>query len=164
MDYYWMAVLPPLCVVAGLGWQVVSERLRPGRAACAGLLLVAVVLALRYAAKPAFFTPEEDRAVVAAGRAVRALTDAEEPVVTMHGTTIDLLYYSNRPGWAIAPDTPRLASLLEDCRRQGARYLVVAGPEAAGPMPALAAHARVVRGDGFSIYRLTPAGGLRASD
>ncbi|MFH1919825.1 MAG: glycosyltransferase family 39 protein [Planctomycetota bacterium] len=160
MNYYYMAVLPPLCVVAGLGWQVVSERLRPGRAATAGLLVVALVLSLRYAVKPAFVTPEEDRAVVAAGRAVQELTAAEEPVLTMHGATIDLLYYANRPGWAIEPDTPELESVLEQCRRQGAQYLVAAGPEATLD-EAEARHARtpLVRGDGFRIYRLAPPRG-----
>jgi hypothetical protein len=155
MNYYYMAVLPPLCVMAGLGCQVVAERLRPGWKAAIGLLLVALVLSLRYAVKPAFVTPEEDRAVVAAGRAVQALTAQEEPVVTMHGATIDLLYYCNRPGWAIAPDTPELESVLQQCRRLGARYLVVAGPEATrGKVAALEPHTPVLRGDGFCIYPL----------
>ncbi len=155
MNYYSMAVLPPLCVMAGLGWHVVAERLRPSRTATVGLLLVALVLSLRYAVKPAFVTPEEDRAVVAAGRAVQALTAQEEPVVTMHGATIDLLYYCNRPGWAIAPDTPELDCVLQQCRRQGARYLVVAGPEAiSSRVPALEPHTPLLRGDGFCIYAL----------
>ena len=157
MNYYSMAVLPPLCVIAGLGWQVVAERLRPGRMATFGLLAVALVLSMRYAVKPAFVTPEEDRAVVAAGRAIQKLTAEEEPVATMHGATIDLLYYCNRPGWAIAPDTPELDCVLEECRRQGARYLVVAGPEAtSGEVAALRSRTPVLRGDGFCIYQITP--------
>ncbi|OHB83385.1 MAG: hypothetical protein A2V98_12430 [Planctomycetes bacterium RBG_16_64_12] len=156
MNYYYMAVLPPLCVVAGLGWQVVCERLRLGRTATLGLVLLALVLSMRYAVKPAFVTPEEDRAVVAAGRAVQELTAAEEPVATMHGATIDLLYYANRPGWAIAPDTPELEAVLEACRRQGARYLVVAGPEATRAEPgALHAYTPLARGEGYRIYSLT---------
>jgi len=155
MNYYCMAVLPPLCVVAGLGWQVVWERLRPGRAATAGLLLVALVLSMRYAVKPAFVTPQEDRAVVAAGRAVQGLTPEEEPVVTMHGTTIDLVYYCNRPGWAVPPDTPDLDAVLEECRRQGARHLVVTGSDDRGVSePRIEAYAPVVRGNGFCVYRL----------
>lgn len=160
MNYYYMAVLPPLCVVAGLGWRVVSGRLRLTRTATAGLLAVAILLSLRYAVKPAFVTPEEDRAVVAAGRAVRELAAAEEPVVTMHGATIDLLYYANRPGWAIDPDTPALESVLEACRCQGARYLVAAGPEATlDEAEARHAHTPFVRGDGFRIYQLAPPRG-----
>ena len=163
MNYYCMALLPPLCVLAGLGWQVAWERLRPGRAAAAGLLLVALVLSMRYAVKPAFVTPEEDRAVVAAGRAVQGLTAEEEPVVTMHGATIDLVYYGNRPGWAVPPDTPDLDAVLAECRRQGARYLVVAGPEAEAREPpvrkteVLEAQGPVVRGDGFVVHELTSA-------
>ena len=154
MDYYYMAVLPPLCVVAGLGWQVVWERLRPGRIAVVGLLLVALVLSMRYAAKPAFVTPEEDRAVVAAGQAVRELTAEEEPIVTMHGTAIDLLYYADRPGWAIDPDTPDLAAALEQCRRQGARYLVVAGCEdASGEVETFDGYEPVGSGDGYRIWQ-----------
>ena len=158
MNYYYMAVLPPLCVIAGLGWRVVWERLRPRRTATAGLLVVALVLSMRYAVKPAFVTPEEDQAIVAAGRAVQELTAEEEPVVTMHGATIDLVYYCHRPGWAIAPDTPRLHTVLEECRRQGARYLVVAGPEAtSGQLKALDAHTAVIRGKGFCVYQLKSA-------
>lgn len=158
MSYYWMAVLPPLCILAGLGWGVVQRRLRPGRGATACLLIVVLVLSLRYAAGPAFVTPQEDRAVVAAAAAVRELTEEEEPVVTVHGSTIDLLYYCNRPGWAVAPQTPDLESVLADCRRQGARYAVVAGPEdAAGVTAAPAALERrpvVARGDGFRVFEL----------
>ena len=32
MNYYWMAILPPLCVLVGLGGQMLYERLRPGPA------------------------------------------------------------------------------------------------------------------------------------
>ena len=157
MNYYYLAVLPPLCVVAGLGWQTVYRKLRPGRAAIVGLLAVALVFSLRYAVGPAFVTPEEDRAVVVAGAAVQALADDDEPVVTMHGSTIDLLYYCNRPGWAIAPDDPKLDSVLDEHRRQGARFLVVAGPEAEGGPAAIAALPVVQDGDGFRIYALSTA-------
>ncbi len=155
MNYYYMAVLPPLCVVAGLGWQVAWERLQPGRIAAVGLLLVALLLSMRYAFKPAFVTPEEDRAVVAAGQAIQELTAEEEPIVTMHGTAIDLLYYANRPGWALDPETADLGAVLEDCRRGGARFLVVAGCEAAsGELEALDAYELVLGGDGFRILAL----------
>ena len=155
MNYYYMAILAPLCLMAGLGWQVISERLKPGRVATAGLLAVALVISLRYAAKPAFITPDDDRAVVAAGRAIQELTEPEEPVVTMHGAAIDLLYYSNRPGWAIEPDAPELGSVLEACRRQGARYLVMVDSAGREMEPAeLRACVSVLQGDGFCIYEL----------
>ena len=81
MNYYFMAVLPPLCIMVGLGWDVVRRRIRPGPMATAVLLLAAVVLSLRYAARPAFVTPAEDRAVVAAAREARRLIPEDEPVV-----------------------------------------------------------------------------------
>ncbi|MFH1267060.1 MAG: hypothetical protein ABIK89_15140, partial [Planctomycetota bacterium] len=74
--------------------------------------------------------------------------------------TIDLLYYANRPGWAIEPDTPELESVLEQCRRQGARYLVAAGPEAIlDKAEARHPHTPSVQGDGYRIYRLAPPRG-----
>jgi hypothetical protein len=149
MNYYAMAVLPPLCILIGLGWQVIRERVQPGRAALAVLLLVAMALSLRYAVRPAFVTPAEDQAVIEAADAIRVLTAAAEPVVTMHGTSIDLLYYCDRPGWAVAAREPELATMLEGCRRQGARYLVAVGHE-----PTTTAEL-TRRGKGFWIYRLS---------
>ncbi|MHC4405949.1 MAG: hypothetical protein ACYTG0_40430, partial [Planctomycetota bacterium] len=43
-----------------------------------------------------------------------------------------------------------------DCAEQGARYVVVAGPEAATGVPALEAYRELPSGDGFRIYRLAP--------
>jgi len=154
MNYYWMAVLPPLCVLAGLGWQVVWERIKPGRTAMVCLVGVLLLFSLRYAARPAFVTPHEDQGVVAAGLVVQRLADAGEPVVTMHGSTIDLLYYCNRPGWAVAADTPDLAAALDDCRRQGARYLAVAGPDATAGPALLESLDVIAQGEGFVILGL----------
>lgn len=147
MNYYYMAVLPPLCIVAGLGWGVIAQRVRPGRAAVAVLLLVALILSLRYAVRPAFVTPDEDRGVLEAARAVQALTAEDEPVVTVHGTAIDLLYYCDRPGWVLEAGEPEFESALEDCRRQGARYVVVVGE---GPV----LQSLVDYGDNFRVHRL----------
>lgn len=158
MNYYYVALLPPFCILIGLGWQVVCERLRLSRRAVAVLLVVWIVFSLRYAVRPAFVTPEEDRAVVAAGLAVQKLTAPEEPTVTMHGDGIDLLYYCGRPGWAVSPSAPGLVDLLQAYRQQGARYLVVAGPAAAtiaARCPAaLASDVPVAKGHGYAVYRL----------
>ena len=154
MNYYYMAVLPPLCVIAGLGWRVVHQRIRPTTSATVFLVLVGLVFSARYAGRAAFVTPREDRAVVAAGRAVQELAEADEPVITMHGTAIDLIYYCNRAGWAVAPDTPNLNTVLEDYHRQGARYLVVTGPEADTPPPALVRWPVAARGPGYLIHAL----------
>ena len=117
MNYYWMAVLPPLAILIGLGWQQLHDRLALGPSATAILLAAALLFSLRYAVRPALVTPQADRAVVPAGQAIQKLTSDEEPVATMHGTGIDLLYYCRRPGWARSPDAPQLDKALNDCRR-----------------------------------------------
>lgn len=153
MNYYWLSVLPALCVMAGLGWKRVSRRLRPRRTAVAVVLLVSLLFALRYAAKPAFVTPAEDLAVVPAAEAIQKLTDSDEPVVTMHGTTIDLLYYCDRPGWAVPPETHDLAAVLAEHRREAARWLVFVGPDSSVPRDL--AHLPIhVRGSGYAVYDL----------
>jgi hypothetical protein len=155
MNYYWLAALPPLAILIGLGWQQVHDRLALGRLAIAIVLAVALLFALRYAVRPAMVTPQADRAVVSAGRAVQKLTAADEPVATMHGSGIDLLYYCRRPGWALSPDTPQLDRALQQCRLQGARYLVVVEePEVRKRISHCAAAGPLVDGEGYAVYRL----------
>jgi hypothetical protein len=153
MNYYWLAVLPPLCILVGLGWQVVVERFRLSRLGTLALVLVAMVFSSRFVLHPLLTIPAEDRAVVAAGRVIQQCTAPEEPVITMHGTTIDLLYYCRRPGWAISPDDPGLEKTLDACAAQGARHLVVAGAEGS---PAVARRwpgwEPIARGRGFCVY------------
>jgi 4-amino-4-deoxy-L-arabinose transferase-like glycosyltransferase len=160
MNYYDLVVLPPLCVLAGLGWQLLHDRIRPGRIAIAGTLLIGLLCGLRYAVVPAFVTPREDRAVLAAAAAVRAHVPAGSPVATLHGTNFDLLYYCDRGGWALVVDDPRFAERLDQCRRSGARWLVVANLDSIERHPAaeaaLSGLAVVERGDDFCIYRLEP--------
>ncbi len=148
MNYYWMAVLPPLCILVGLGWETIHRRLGLGRVAMGAVVLVALVASIRYTAKPAFLTPREDRGVVPAAAALDKLADDDEPVVTMHGTSLDLLYYCNRPGWFISAQDKNLAQRLDACRRQGARFVVLAGAET------LELGEPVVEGETFRIYRL----------
>jgi hypothetical protein len=145
MNYYWLVVLPPLCIVVGLGWDLIRRRMRPGRLATTVLVLVVLVFSLRYAVRPSFVTPAEDRAVVAAGRKIQELVRPGEAVVTMHGTCIDLLYYCDRPGWALSPED----DLKKVLPRHGIRYLVVVGPR-----PQLPGEPKI-EGDGFCIYELS---------
>jgi hypothetical protein len=148
MNYYWMAVLPPLCILAGVGWDAMRRTLRPGRSVTCLLVLVAVGFSLRYALRPAFVTPDEDRSVLAAAEATRRLVAEDRPIVTQHGTGIDLLYYCQRLGWTLEPGEPQIEAKLRECYRQGARYLVVVG----GPVRELEPPHR--SGEGFRIYRL----------
>jgi hypothetical protein len=76
----------------------------------------------------------------------------------MHGSTIDLLYYCNRPGWAIASDQTDLATKLAEVQRQGANLFVVcnlrdldANQKAADILSSLAT---IAEGDDYRIYRL----------
>ena len=83
------------------------------------------------------------------------MTAPGEPVATMHGGGITLLYYCNRPGWFIAPETDDLKRALEECRRQGARWLVVAGPEGEDTrLDGRIGRAPVEVGSGYRIYAL----------
>lgn len=157
-NYYYVALLPPFCILAGLGWQVLRDRLPLSRRAVVGLLVIWVVFSLRYSVRPAFVTPEEDRAVVAAGLATEKLTVPDEPVVTMHGDAIDLLYYCDRPGWAISPDISNLVDVLGGHVRQGARYLVVVhsapATVATRCRTALVSVEPAAQGPGYAVYRL----------
>lgn len=125
MNYYYVLVLPAGAMLVGLGWSWIDERLTLARWGRIGLLMIAAAFSARYTLKPAFVTPDEDRGVVAAAEAIRRLTAPDEPVVTMHGSAPDLLYYVDRPGWALSPDAPDLAARLSAAARQGARYVVV---------------------------------------
>jgi len=159
MQYYHLVILPPLCVLGGLGWELVVQGLRPSRAAVVTFLAIGAVLSARYTLKPAFETPEEDRGVLAAAEAVRSLTTDGEPIATTHGSTIDLLYYSDRRGYALASGDPTLSDQLSEAAGQGARYWVVAGLEPAfeeAPLVDAAQDLELVRsGEGFRVYRLS---------
>jgi len=152
MNYYWMAVLPALTVVVGLGWQLVEKRFRPGRIATAGCLMLGILLAARYTIGPMLRIAEEDRGVVAAGQIVQRFTTPEERVVTMHGSTIDLLYYCGRPGWALDTADPKT---LAACVEQGARVLAIAGAEPldVGPWPGTSCRT-LARGPGYAVFRI----------
>jgi hypothetical protein len=77
----------------------------------------------------------------------------------LHGAAPDLLYYCDRPGWALSVNDRAIAGKLAEARRRGARWLVVAGLaelESKACSPALAALTIVREADDFRIYRLGP--------
>jgi len=160
LPYYELALLPAGCVMAGLGWKAVYERMQPSRLGMAALLGVVIAFSLRHAAKPAFTTPAEDREVLTAAAALRAFAAAGEPVATLHGASTDVLYYSGHPGWAFSINDRRLTEKLQAVRRQGARWLAVADLPSANASPvareALAPLRLVREGRDFRIYELAP--------
>lgn len=128
MNYYWIAVLPPLCALAGLGWARIAEMVARRRRALFVLGGAWLLLSLRLSVTPAFSTPPEDASVVEAGRAVQNVSRPGERVITLHGSSLDLLYYCNRPGWTLPTNEARpAASWIEAYRTEGAAYLVIAG-------------------------------------
>jgi hypothetical protein len=157
MNYYCTILMPPLAILAGLGWARLVGRLRLSRWAVAGFLTLGLVVSMRYTIVPVLQIPVEDRAVLPAAQAIAERAAAGEPVVTIHGSGIDLLYYCDRPGWAIEPNDSKLAERLTECAAAGAKLLVIvdveshASPDRDGR---LAGARPLVEGDGFRVYRL----------
>jgi len=167
MNYYYLVLLPPLCMIAALGWEVVWRRFASRRllvaAACLG-----VVCSLRFAIRPAFVTPSEDAMVVTAAARIRALTHPDAWIVTMHGSSIDLLYYADRKGLAIRRDEPSLDAKLTRLGDEGAALLAVAEsdferlPELT--RSALARQRRIESGPGYRLYRLEESAPVNLAD
>lgn len=159
LNYYYLPLLPPLAVLVGLGAEWLAQRIRPRPAWIALGVLLFAGSAVRYSVRPAFVTFREDENVVAAAEALRRMTTAEEPIVALHGSSPDLLYYCDRPGWACPVDHPALDTRLAAYHRAGARYVVVAQPTRLTSSPASRAvlnHcATVVRGEHYAIYELS---------
>jgi 4-amino-4-deoxy-L-arabinose transferase-like glycosyltransferase len=159
LRYYTLLLVPLFAVLAGLGWEWLARRLRWPRLPAAICLLVGVSCSLRLAVGPAFTTPAEDRSVIAAAAATRELSTVEEPVVTLHGAGCDLLYYCDRPGWALSTNDRHLPQTIDRCRRQGARWLVVADLSSLEHSSAAARVATLTvarEGDDYRVYRLVP--------
>lgn len=167
LNYYYLVVLPPLAMLVGLGFERCIERWEPRRVWIGLAVCVTLACSLRYTLRPAFVTPTEDRAVVSAANEVQRLASRDEPVVTMHGSAIDLLYYCDRRGWAIPPERKDLVDSLEECHRQGARLLVVADIERAKRDPdcgqILDSLELLSGGEDYRIYRLDATVAARPS-
>lgn len=162
-NYYYLVLLPALALAAGLGWQRLLER--PNFAAGSGarkiaygLAAISFLVALRYAIGPAYRTHPEDRGVIAAAEAVRKRSQPEERVATIHGSTIDLLYYCDRPGWALDIADAKLERKLYDSQERGAKLLAVSGLDDLEQRPAvsrlLQRLALLESGDDWRLYEL----------
>jgi hypothetical protein len=157
-DYYYLNLLPPAALLAGLGWQVVVERLAPSRSVAAIALAGSLLIAARYTIGPTWRLADEDRDVTTAAAVVREVTAVDEPVATLHGSTLDLLYYCNRRGWAFDAADTELPSRLIAAEARGAKWLVVVHPAHMAKNELLTQwlSSRPVErsGDDWRIYRL----------
>ncbi len=147
MNYYYVLLLPVLCVGCGLG---IDALLRGGRKPAAAWLILAGAFwlagSLRLSWPGAYGTPAEDGLVLQAAATVQALTGPEERIVTLHGGGVALLYYCNRPGWAWTDNPRRLPRRLQQARAQGAQYVLWLGQQ----VPA------ALEESGLQIVRLWP--------
>lgn len=161
MNYYYLVVLPPQCLIAGLGWEALCRRFG-GRRLLAAVAGLGLACSLRYGVRPAFVTPAEDTMVIAAAQRVQALTPPGTRIVTMHGWTVDLLYYANRPGVALGVDERDLDLRLAEQQQAGAQLLAVAAQQdflqlPLGTQRALSEYQLIESGAGYWIYRMSAA-------
>lgn len=166
-NYYYLVLLPPAALAVGLGWQHLVDRLSLGPQATAVVVAVGLLISARYAIGPGYRVPAEDRGVTTAAAACRELTAVDEPIATLHGSTIDLLYYCDRPGWALSVNDPQLTERLATLQQQGAEYLVVADLGSADRNPAFTQWRKsqpvAARGDDWLIVRLADSASLATS-
>ncbi|HEX7377635.1 MAG TPA: hypothetical protein VF278_11015, partial [Pirellulales bacterium] len=184
---YYLLILVPVCaVLAGLGCEYLARhvraprggirensgrlwiappdflrsRLRAAARICLASCLICSFAGAMWLAIGAMWSQApEDRAVTTAAAALRGMSQANERTVTLHGAAPDLLYYCDRPGWALSVNDPRFEETLASCRRQGARWLVVADLASLAGKPAARIISRLPiekAGDDFMICRLTP--------
>lgn len=157
-NYYYLNLLAPAALLVGLGWQSAVERFAPSAKLTTALVACSLLIAARYAIGPTWRVHEEDRAVLAAAEELQALAAVEEPVATLHGSTLDLLYYCDRRGWALDAGDQHAELRLQLAVEHGAKRLVVVHPAH------LAKNERLTRwlslrplersGDDWQIYRL----------
>lgn len=129
-NYYYVVLLPGVALATGAAWAEVQRHLsKPWMRA--GIACVGLVAALRLAIGPAFATPPGDEAVEVAAAAARAAIPTGQPIATLHGSSVDLLYYCDRRGWALNAADPEFAAKVTEAAARGARYLIVADLAAA---------------------------------
>lgn len=159
-NYYQLVLLPPAAMAVGVGWQRLVERYPPNRRATGLTLAVGFLFAARFTVGPAFRIPAEDRGVTAAAEVLRSLAAVDEPVATLHGSTLDLLYYCDRTGWVLDANDPQIVERIDDSAAAGARLFVLVGETTALRNDALtkwrATRGPIRRGDDWAIYRLDP--------
>ncbi|MDZ4781209.1 MAG: hypothetical protein SGJ19_13225 [Planctomycetia bacterium] len=161
MNYYHLLFLPVWAAMIGLGWKHLAACFAPSRWATTAVIAIVLLFSARYSLRPAFVTPAEDRSVIQAAEALRTLAAPDDKIIASHGTTLDLLYYADRRGWAMPVTGDDVAQRIEGRRAEGAKWLVIAGkselflPELAEV--ALQKYPVAASGVGFRVYRLEAA-------
>jgi hypothetical protein len=157
-NYYYVVLLPAAAIATAAAWQGLQTRFRFTAMTQAAWAVTAIMFAARYAIGPAFFTPVGDRSVEVAAAAARESSTAEEPVATLHGSGVDLLYYCDRRGWALNADSPKFAESLQEAVDGGAKLLVVADLKTAYRTPTTQAVLRALpfvdEGDDWQLLAL----------
>ena len=124
-NYYYLVLLPGLALATGAAWAE-WNRFLPKTWMRMSFVGIGLLAAMRFAIGPAFVTPSGDEAVEVAAAAARAAIPADQPIATLHGSSVDLLYYCDRRGWALNAGDPNFAAKVADAATRGARYLIVA--------------------------------------
>ncbi len=144
--FYLLPAVPPVAFFAASGALKLEKRLP--RYLTWLFLLIFFVAAMRYYIPPAFSEFRESRRIVSIGQTVQSLVTPSARIITQHGTSADLMYYSGRLGWSIdikmedhtLENQERHRKLyemgygnavnwLEKLRSDGAEYLVISEPE-----------------------------------
>ncbi len=165
MNYYFVTILPPSCLLIGVGYQQLTQvpQLNDRRWQV-GFLVLAILFSARYAARPAFVTPSEDSSVLASAQAVGEVVGPGARVISVHGSSIDLLYYCDRAGWALAADDPKLSEKVADLAADGADAIVIANVKAV-PAETLrefrARYPQLRAGQDYVVFDLALDGGSR---
>jgi hypothetical protein len=158
MNYYDLLILPPLAIVAGLGWERILGAFQRSSRTPIAILAVALLLSMRYAFVPAFVTPGEDQSVIPAAEALRKLASPQQRIIAVHGSNFDLLYYCDHPGWAVPIDEPEFAARVDSAIAQGAHWLVIAHLAKVDANPTAKAYLDRLpletSGSDYRIYRL----------
>lgn len=101
-NFYLLHLVVSASAFVGLGFDLLMKSLPQGkrtqRIALAGFLSLAFLLSMRYAAHPAFKTPEGERHTLAIAKKLAEVTDKEKSRVVVQGTRT-FLYYADRYGW-----------------------------------------------------------------
>jgi hypothetical protein len=158
MNYYYLALLPPVCIMVGLGWSWLARGMQLSRRAILFVIVLALLVSMRYTVGPLFVIADEDRPVIVAAESVKQHTDPDDRVIAIHATGIDLLYYCDRAGWTGQMRPDDWSTWVRSCRDDGAKYLVVVETTSM-PTPSVAEFPPVQtppidEGPGWKLFRL----------